>query len=70
PRIEMAHLPDGVTRTGERHSLALDDAVAACEKQHIREVLRLTDGNREEAAELLEIDPATLYRRLSTYDID
>lgn len=69
-RIETHHLPEQLHSSSTNRSLALEEAVEACEQRHIRDVLRITDGNRQEAAELLEIDPATLYRRLSKYDID
>jgi two-component system response regulator HydG len=42
-------------------------AVEQFERTHIALVLRLTGGNREQAAKLLGVDPATLYRRLSRF---
>lgn len=45
----------------------LNDAVQTFEKQHIRTVLRKTDGNRTEAARLMHIDPSTLYRKMERY---
>jgi DNA-binding NtrC family response regulator len=47
----------------------LKSAVAAFERSHITWVLRAAEGNRERAAKMLDIDPATLYRRLARYDI-
>jgi DNA-binding NtrC family response regulator len=38
-------------------------------QQHIAWVLRLANGNRGEAARMLAIDPATLYRRLVKYGL-
>ena len=41
-------------------------ALRAYEREHIRQVLAATDGNREEAARRLGIDVSTLYRRLKS----
>jgi len=46
----------------------LKAAVEEFEERHIAWVLRAANGNREQAARMLEIDPATLYRRLAKYD--
>jgi two-component system response regulator HydG len=54
-------VPDDALPTG------LKAAVEEFERRHIAWVLRATGGNRERAASLLEIDPATLYRRLAKY---
>ena len=45
----------------------LKAAVEDFERRHIAWVLRAAGGNRERAAQMLEIDPATLYRRLAKY---
>ena len=39
------------------------------EKRAIRETLRLTGGNREQAAKLLGIGERTLYRKLKEYGV-
>jgi len=39
------------------------------EKEHIRNTLQLTNGNREQAANILGIAPRTLYRKLKEYDL-
>jgi DNA-binding NtrC family response regulator len=39
------------------------------ERRHIAFALGAAAGNRERAARLLDIDPATLYRRLIKYDL-
>jgi two-component system, NtrC family, response regulator HydG len=41
----------------------------AYEKHAIQETLRITDGNREEAARILQIGARTLYRKLEKYQI-
>lgn len=39
------------------------------EKEHIANVLSLTEGNRAEAARILEIGERTLYRKIKEYDL-
>ena len=39
------------------------------EKYYIAETLKLTNGNREEAAKLLNIGERTLYRKIKEYEI-
>jgi DNA-binding NtrC family response regulator len=40
------------------------------EREHILKVLREVDGKRGKAAEILDVDPKTLYRKLSHYGIN
>ena len=49
--------------------MALKAAVDDFERKHIAWVVRAAGGNRERAAELLEVDAATLYRRLAKYKL-
>jgi two-component system NtrC family response regulator len=44
--------------------------LSAIEKQHIQRVLHHTHGNRAEAARLLNIGVATLYRKLKEYGLE
>lgn len=44
-------------------------SMASAEKQHIRKVLSHTGGNKAEAARLLEIGIATLYRKIEEYNL-
>ena len=44
-------------------------SMQSVEKLHIQKVLNYTKGNKAEAARLLEIGVATLYRKLEEYDI-
>jgi DNA-binding NtrC family response regulator len=44
-------------------------SIASVEKLHILKVLNHTKGNKAEAARLLEIGPATLYRKMEEYHI-
>ncbi len=62
-RIDLDHLPSDVRDTAT-HGVNLQEAVDRFERAHIAMVLRLSDGNREKAAEELGVSPATLYRRL------
>lgn len=69
-RVEVEDLPDMGEGSEAAPTLALDEVVAKAEKKHIQQVLQMTGGNKTKAAELLEIDPATLYRRISKYDLE
>jgi transcriptional regulator with PAS, ATPase and Fis domain len=40
------------------------------EAQHIRNVLRLTDWKRSEAAKILDVDPKTLYRKIRKFGLE
>ncbi|MEK7330023.1 MAG: sigma-54 dependent transcriptional regulator [Candidatus Eisenbacteria bacterium] len=66
--VGVADLPAELT--GGVHCPELSDnlraALRAYEREHIRQVLAATDGNREEAARRLGVDVSTLYRRLKT----
>jgi len=51
--------------TAEKDSLS----IRSLEKEHIHKVLEYTKGNKAEAARLLEIGIATLYRKLEEYQL-
>ena len=65
-RIEVEDLGLRDTTGGELESLRLD----YWERKLITEALRRTDGNVPEAAKLLAIGRATLYRKLEEYGIE
>lgn len=44
-------------------------SMSGMEKEHIRKVLQHTNGNKAEAARLLEIGIATLYRKIEEYQL-
>jgi DNA-binding NtrC family response regulator len=64
--IEPEHLPAEFRAVGSG-AVDLRSAVERFERDHIAAVLRAAGGNRERAAEMLGIDPTTLYRRLAKY---
>ena len=67
-RLEVSHLPAELQAASDLPT-ALRDAVEEFERRHIAWVLRAAGGNRERAARMLEVDPATLYRRLAKYQL-
>jgi DNA-binding NtrC family response regulator len=73
--IEKRHVPieirsghDDESAGGDVSSLA-GMSLDQIEKQAIRNTLRMTGGNREQAAELLGIGERTLYRKLKEYGL-
>ena len=66
--IDVEHLPREIVSESSMPT-GLKPAVAAFERRHIAWVLRAAAGNRERAAGMLEVDPATLYRRLAKYGL-
>ena len=44
-------------------------SLKALERRHILQTLEYTSGNRGRAAKLLEINPATLWRKMKSYVI-
>jgi len=72
-RISVEHLPYEVRNVSPDSasgggSLAGVD-LAELEKRAIRETLKMTDGNREQAAQLLGIGERTLYRKLKEFGL-
>ncbi len=70
-RITVDDLPPNLTATevpGEV-PLRLKDAVADFERQHIRRILQMTKGNKEEAARMLDISLSSLYRKIDELGI-
>ncbi len=62
-RIDLEQIPADVRSAGGP-DLDLDRATDRFERGYILTALRLSEGNREKAAESLGISPATLYRKL------
>ena len=63
--IVECDLPSDLSDCRKGHSKRLVDM----EKEHILSVLRDADGHRGKAAEILGIDPKTLYRKLQDYGV-
>jgi len=72
-RLEPHHLPSeihtAVAADGQDVEIAGGLSLEQIEKQAIRNTLRLTHGNREQAAKMLGIGERTLYRKLKEYGL-
>ncbi|QOJ01397.1 MAG: sigma-54-dependent Fis family transcriptional regulator [Phycisphaeraceae bacterium] len=75
PTLDVRHIPEDVRAgdggpdgDGAVGSLA-GTSLESLEKRAIRETLRMTGGNREQAAKLLGLGERTLYRKLKEYGL-
>ena len=72
-RIEPRHLPPEIGKAESGQAATLDGmtglSLDQIEKQAIRNALRRTAGNREQAAQMLGIGERTLYRKLREYGL-
>ncbi len=72
-RIEARHLPAEVRESGEAADAGSSQdggmSLDKIEKKAIRDALRTTAGNREQAAKMLGIGERTLYRKLKEYGL-
>ncbi|WP_428386496.1 sigma-54-dependent transcriptional regulator [Mucisphaera sp.] len=72
-RIEPRHLPSEIRPAANEDGMFAEDPNAMSldqiEKRAIREALRVTAGNREQAAKALGIGERTLYRKLKEYGL-
>ena len=66
--IDVEHLP-GEMVDATTAPTGLKAAIEEFERKHIAWVLRASGGSRERAAEMLDVDAATLYRRLAKYKL-
>ena len=74
PEISVDHLPEGV-RAPDVKPLVTDHlppnpSMEVIERAYIQWVLAAEGGNKAKAAEVLGIDPSTLYRKLNRYGIE
>ena len=73
--LDTRHIPDDIRATdaddgaGPGAGSLAGTSLGQIEKRAIRETLRLTAGNREQAAALLGIGERTLYRKLKEYGL-
>ncbi len=72
--ISVDDLPEGV-RTADAKPLVTDHlpsnpSMEVIERAYIQWVLAAEGGNKSKAAEVLGIDPSTLYRKLNRYGIE
>ncbi|HEY4156820.1 MAG TPA: sigma-54 dependent transcriptional regulator, partial [Polyangiaceae bacterium] len=58
-------LPEAPRKSSGAQGKTLADIVDEAERQALEAALRATDGNRERAAEALEISPTTLWRKMT-----
>jgi two-component system response regulator HydG len=72
-QLELGDVPAEIRAVGESEGDDLGSlaglSLEQIEKQAIRNTLRMTAGNREQAAKLLNIGERTLYRKLKEYGL-
>jgi len=71
--IQPSHLPEDLTRFETRLGRPFQRAMVSLrenEREHIEFVLEQCGGNKTRAAEILEVDRATLWRKLKRLDIE
>lgn len=72
--LDIEHLPQHLgaltVRVFKPQMAATPTTLEAQEAEHIRHVLKLTDGNRTEAARMLGIDRVSLWRKLKKLGIE
>jgi two-component system response regulator HydG len=70
--LDAQHLPDRITRRKKEPLVAErnqpNPSLDLVERAYIMFVLQAEGGNKTRAAEVLGIDPSTLYRKLSRYE--
>jgi len=74
-QLTVADLPGEIHRRGEDLTGAPFDQFAGrsieeVEKEHIRNTLKIVQGNREQAARMLGIGERTLYRKIKEYGLN
>jgi len=72
PLIEPTHLPERITKRRKEPLVAerayMNPTLEVIERAYIMWVLQAEGGNKTRAAEVLGIDPSTLYRKLARYE--
>jgi len=74
PEIDVPSLPERVTQRRAEPLVSTrtppNPTLEAVERAYIMWVLQTENGNKSRAAEVLGIDPSTLYRKLSRYGVE
>lgn len=71
--IEFTELPphvSGIKNSGKIAVMTLQEVLAEAEKKHIENIVRLTNGNRSRASEILGISRKTLWEKLNIHQLD
>ena len=77
PKLDVDSLPQEIRPSNRTRDVSLAGGINSlvgisltqAEKELIRNTLKLTNGNREQAAKILEIGERTLYRKIKEYDL-
>lgn len=67
--IQLSNLPYDVQQCNEEGSNLHVYHLASVERNHIQKMLQYTNGNKAEAARLMDIGLATLYRKIDEYNL-
>ncbi len=71
--LDVDSIPDyihGDDRERDEHFQLTGMSIDEAERHLIINTLKMVDGNRQEAADILDISPRTLARRIKKYDLD
>jgi two-component system response regulator AtoC len=70
--IRRSDLPPHILKNSQEkiQLISLQQVSAEAEKDHIIKILRVTQGNRSKAAEILGISRKTLWEKINTYSLD
>jgi two-component system response regulator HydG len=73
PKVGTRDLPPEIRPAGGEINTGMNNLVGIsieqAERELIKNTLKLTDGNREQAAKILGIGERTLYRKIKDYDL-
>lgn len=72
-KLDVQNLPGEIRPAGVEASGSMSNlvgiSISQAEKELIRNTLKMTNGNREQAAKILDIGERTLYRKIKEYDL-
>jgi two-component system response regulator HydG len=73
PKVTVRDLPPDIRPASGAATVGMGNIVGfsieQAERELIKNTLKLTDGNREQAAKILGIGERTLYRKIKDYDL-